>query len=392
MTLQRTNNWTFPNNTYWIQHFELETTNGVPESRRRIETRFLVRTSAGNYGVTYRWTSGTNAALVPAEGAQETLTINDNGVLREQVWNFPSRSQCMVCHNTTGGIALGFNTPQLNRDFNYGGIVDNQLRALNNVGYFNAPGATNLHLLMSLAHPTNEAVSLEYRSRSYLMANCAQCHVPGGPAPGFWDARIYRPISTVNLINGPLSNSGGDTNNRVVVPGDTAHSMLLTRVATNGAGKMPPIGHSLVDTQAVALLTRWINEELPGYRTLAQWQTNHFGSTNSADALATADPDNDGARNLLEYLTGTDPNLTASRWTIGAERSGDSVNVVFDRIANRFFEVQWSTNLATNATAWRGLDVRENRPFAARSNSVWRVPDPTTNDPTRFYRVRVTEP
>jgi hypothetical protein len=141
----------------------------------------------------------------------------------------------------------------------------------------------------------------------------------------------------------------------------------------------------------VALLTRLINEELPGYRTFAQWQTNHFGSTNSANAAAAADPDNDGARNLLEYLTGTDPNLSASRWTIAAERSGDRVNVVFDRIANRFFEVQWSTNLSTNIV-WRGLDVRENRPFAARSNSVWRVPDVTTNDATRFYRVRVTEP
>jgi len=392
MTLARTNNWTFPNNTYWIQHFELETTNGVPESRRRVETRFLVRSSASTYGVTYRWTSATNAALVPPEGAQDTITINNGGFVYQQVWNYPSQGQCMICHNTTGGTALGFNTPQLNRDFNYGAVVDNQLRALNNVNYFNPPGATNLHLLISLAHATNDGVSLEYRSRSYLMANCVQCHVPGGPAPGSWDARIYRPISGVNLINGPLNNSGGDANNRVVAPGDAAHSMLLTRIATNGPSRMPPLGHTLIDTQAGALLKRWINEELPSYRTFAQWQTNHFGSTNSVNAAASADPDNDGARNVLEYLTGTDPNAAGSRWTIGAERSGDRVNVVFDRIANRFFEVQWSTNLTTNATAWQGLNVAENRPFAARSNGVWRVPDSTTNDLSRFYRVRVAEP
>lgn len=393
MLFRNTNIWTFPNSTYWIQHFEMEMTNGVPESRRRIETRFLVRNPAGEvYGVTYRWTSETNAALVPAEGAQETLAINDGGVLRDQVWNFPSQNQCLGCHNTTGGRALGFNTPQLNRDFNYSGIVDNQLRALNNVNYFAPPQPTNLHLLPWLAHATNEAVSLEYRSRSYLMANCAQCHVPGGPAPGFWDARIYRPISAVSLINAPLNNSGGDPANRVVVPGDPAHSMLLTRIATNGPGKMPPFGHNLIDTQAVSLLTRWINEELPAYRTFAQWQTNHFASTNAPEAAANADPDNDGARNMLEYLTGTDPNASASRWAIGAERSGNNVNVVFDRIANRFFEVQISTNLTTNASAWSALNVRENRPFAARSNSVWRVPDSPTNDTMRFYRARVYEP
>ena len=392
MALGRTNNWTFPNNTYWIQHFELETTNGVPASRRRLETRFLVRSSASTYGVTYRWTSPTNAVLVPAEGAQETVTINNGGFIYQQTWNYPSQSQCLICHNTTGGTALGFNTPQLNRDFNYGGVVDNQLRALHNVNYFNPPGATNLHLLMSLAHPTNEAVSLEYRSRSYVMANCVQCHVPGGPAPGFFDARIYRPISTVNLINGPLNNSGGDANNRVVVPGDTGHSMLWRRISTNDATRMPPLGHTFVDFQAQTLLSRWINEELPAYRTFAQWQTNHFGSANSPDAAANADPDNDGARNMLEYLTGTNPNASTSRWSIAAERSGNGVNIAFERIANRFFEVQVSTNLTTNASAWSPLNVPQNRPFAARSNSVHRVPDSATNDTVRFYRARVYEP
>jgi glucose/arabinose dehydrogenase len=394
ISFRTTNTWIFPNNTIWIQHFELETTNGVPASRQRIETRFLVRDgSGGTYGLTYRWNSATNAVLVPAEGGDDTFAINDSGVLRDQAWHYPSRSECLSCHNATGGRVLGFNTPQLNRTFNYNGVVADQLRSLSNANYFALPPQpqpTNGHLLMALAHPADEQYSLEYRSRSYLMANCVQCHLTG--TNGAWDARIYAPVSLVRLINGPLTNSAGDPSNRVVVPGDTEHSMLLTRVSVNGLGKMPPLGTSLVDTQAVSLLTRWIQNELPGYRTFAEWQVAFFGSSNAPQAAATADPDSDGARNMLEYLTGTNPtNSTPDGWGISAQRSGGGIDVTFERIANRFFEIQWSTNLATN-NVWRALNVFENRPFAAISNSTWRVPDGTTNDATRFYRARVYEP
>ncbi|HVV71272.1 MAG TPA: hypothetical protein VHI52_07215, partial [Verrucomicrobiae bacterium] len=39
--------WSLPAGTIWIKHFDLEMTNGVPSSARRLETRFLVRTSTG---------------------------------------------------------------------------------------------------------------------------------------------------------------------------------------------------------------------------------------------------------------------------------------------------------------------------------------------------------
>ncbi|MCI0745912.1 MAG: PQQ-dependent sugar dehydrogenase, partial [Verrucomicrobia subdivision 3 bacterium] len=127
-----TSPWTFPASTVWIQHLELELTNGVPASRRRVETRFLVResTGAGVYGVTYRWgNSTTNATLVPDAGMDEEFVINDSGIVRTQVWHYPTRNECVTCHATPAGRALGFNTAQLNRDFNYNGVVDNQIRS-----------------------------------------------------------------------------------------------------------------------------------------------------------------------------------------------------------------------------------------------------------------------
>jgi glucose/arabinose dehydrogenase len=392
IAFRTTNNWTYPNNTIWIQHFELETTNGVPESRQRVETRFLVGGGSGMYGITYRWNSPTNAVLVPAEGTNVTFVVNDAGTLREQAWRYPSQRDCMTCHNLTGGRALGFNTMQLNRDFNYNGIVDNQIRALDNANYFGPPRPTNMHLFISLAHPSDETYSREYRSRSYLHANCVQCHVLGQATNGLWDARIHRAVSVVNLINGPLNNTRGDANNRVVVPGDTAHSMLLRFLSTAGGGHTQSFSTTLVDTQAVSLVTQWIQNDLPSYRTFAQWQVTHFGSSNAPQAAATADPDSDGARNMLEYLTGTDPNSTTpDGWGISAERTAEGIDIVYQRVANRLFEIQWTTNLNTNAV-WRPLNARENRPFAASSTGTWRVPDGTTNSPSRMYRARVYEP
>jgi hypothetical protein len=63
-----TGNWQFPSGTVWVKHFDMPLTNGLPESSRRLETRVLMKTSNGVYGLTYRWgRSLTNAYLVPDE-------------------------------------------------------------------------------------------------------------------------------------------------------------------------------------------------------------------------------------------------------------------------------------------------------------------------------------
>ena len=63
----------------------------------------------GVYGVTYRWgNSTTNATLVPEEGLNETFVVDEGGgLLRTQVWRYPSRVECLQCHTAAGGYALG---------------------------------------------------------------------------------------------------------------------------------------------------------------------------------------------------------------------------------------------------------------------------------------------
>ena len=392
ITFNRDANWLFPTGTVWIKHFELELTNGVLASRRRLETRFLVRTTNGVYGITYRWgESATNATLVPEAGMDETFVVDEGGgVLRTQVWHYPSRVECLQCHTAAGGYALGFNTPQLNRDFNYGGVITNQIAALSLAGYFHT-NVSALHTLRALAPPANQAVSLEYRVRSWLAANCANCHQPGGPAYGaLWDARITTPTADAGLIYGPLAYDP-DPAHRVIVPGSLSNSVLLARIAKRGPGQMPPIASTVPDPQAIALLSAWITNDLTAWESFADWQLRFFGSTNAPDAAPDADPDNDRANNRLEYLAGTSPTNSADAWRISAARSNGTVLVLVPQPANRAIQVEATTNLFAPNT-WTPLDTAANAPLFPATNRVAVVPD--TPDPTtsRFYRARIAAP
>ncbi len=383
----RDGNWSFPTGTVWVKHFDLELTNGVPSSAKRLETRLLVKNDAGVYGVTYRWgNSVSNAALVADAGMDESFVINDGGVLRTQVWHYPSRSECLTCHTPLSGFALGFGTAQLNRDVESGNGPTNQIEALSRAGYFTS-AVSNLNMLTALAHATNAAWSREWRVRSYLHANCAQCHQPGGTGLGSWDARYHNPLSVSGLIRGMLNDDRGDTNNRVVMPGELAHSMLHTRIAARGQGQMPPLATRVLDSQAIALLSSWITNDLAGYQTFPEWQIARFGATNAPNAGANDDADGDGAPNHQEWLTGTDPNSSSDSWGMGVSLNGQSVSV--PQIANRGFEVQ--RTLSLSPTTWQPIDVADNRPFFSATNRLLVVEDPT-NAPTRFYRVRVFEP
>ncbi len=259
ITFDADGNWTFPAGTVWVKHFDLELTRGDPSTARRLETRFIVKTASGVYGVTYRWnTAQTEATLVPEDGATEAITINDGGTMRTQTWRYPSRAECLQCHTPAGGQALSFNTAQLNRSALYGASTVNQLSALAAAGYFTSsiPDPTTLR---ALAPAGDNTATIEYRARSYLAANCSQCHQPGGPSQGYWDARIATPTNNAGIVGGPLVNQAGDSANRVIAPGDTAHSMLLTRIGKRGTGQMPPLASNELDQAAINLITSWIN-------------------------------------------------------------------------------------------------------------------------------------
>jgi len=325
-------NWSFPTGTIWIKHFELELTNGVPASRQRLETRFIVRNTNGVYGVTYRWDSATNATLVPEAGLDEAFTIHDGGTQRTQIWHYPSRSECLACHTAAGGYGLGFRTEQLNRSFAYGPLATNQISALSAAGYFSPPMTNNPATLLALVAATNTAFSLEYRARSFLAANCSQCHQPGGTAQrASWDARITTPTAGAGLVKGLPANNLGNPGNFIIAPQSPGNSILLTRISTRDLGslpsiQMPPLDSMLVDTQDVQLVSNWILSlpsngapALPGFNRSARSGTNLLlGGTNGWPGQ------------LYSVLAATNLALPRSQWTPTATNPFDpSGNFIF---------------------------------------------------------------
>ena len=91
---------------------------GNPASRRRLETRILhFEQLDGNedvgdqvwHGYTYVWNEAqTDAVLIDGEGLDRELTIRDPsapGGVRKQMWRFPSRSECTLCHTMPAKFA-----------------------------------------------------------------------------------------------------------------------------------------------------------------------------------------------------------------------------------------------------------------------------------------------
>ncbi len=267
ITFSPTNEWQFPAGTVFIKQFDLPVDENNPGTVQRLETRFLVRDDNGGvYGVTYKWRAdGSDADLLPT-GTNLNYQINTtSNTVRTQLWSFPSRQDCLACHNANAHYVLGPKTHQLNGDFTYPqtGRTDNQLRTLGHLGLFTAGfDEAQIGNYLKSYNITNTSQPLVDRVRSYIDANCSQCHRPGGQRANF-DARYTVPLEQQNLIYGPVLDAVNGPEDRVVRPQDLLHSMLHNRANRVGALQMPPLAKNVIDASAVQLFADWINS-LPG--------------------------------------------------------------------------------------------------------------------------------
>jgi uncharacterized repeat protein (TIGR03806 family) len=287
ITFAPTGGWTFPNGTVFVKHFELSTNDVAPSQRRRLETRLLVLGTNGLvYGASYKWrTDNSDADLVPALTNENVLITTATGT-RTQLWSYPGRQDCLTCHTIPSSGVLGVNTRQLNGVFSYPstGITDNQIRALNHVGLFSAPiNEAAIPGYTQLVPVSDTNATLELRVRSYLDANCSQCHRPGGGVNALFDARIDTPLASQNLIGGPVLNALGVAGAKIVAPTNLAASMLYIRDNSVATFKMPPLAKNQIDQEAMTVLAAWINSLPPLTNSLPPpWQSVDIGNVGVA--------------------------------------------------------------------------------------------------------------
>jgi len=258
--------WIFPRGTVFVKTFELPVDAANPGVKRRLETRLLVCDSAGGvYGVVYKWRpDNSDADLLETSRTEEIPIKTAAGQVRRQTWYYPSRPDCLACHNAKTSGVLGVKARQMNRTFTYpSGVTDNELRAWNHAGLFTPEvNDADLAALATLASADDAARSVQDRARSYLDANCAQCHRPGGTV-AYFDARYDTPLEKQELIDGPVLIDQGIDRPRVISPHDIWRSIMYMRVNTVDDIKMPPIARETIDQKGVELLRDWI-QSLPG--------------------------------------------------------------------------------------------------------------------------------
>ncbi|MGB8167451.1 MAG: DUF4082 domain-containing protein [Chthoniobacteraceae bacterium] len=267
VTFANTGAWNFPIGTVFVKHFELPIDDTNPAVRKRLETRFLVRAADGSYyGLTYKWRADNSEAdLLPA-GLNEAVTITTATGTRTQTWSYPSRQDCIVCHNPNAGSVLGLRTCELNGDLTYpGGVEDNQIRTLNSIGLFSTPvSEAAIPTLPKSVSVKDTSATFETRVRSYIDANCAHCHRPGGVKANF-DARFDTPLGSQGLIRGEVQDPLGLIGAKLIVPSDPAKSMLRHRDSLLGTNQMPPLARNMVDVEYINVLTQWINSIPPNF-------------------------------------------------------------------------------------------------------------------------------
>lgn len=257
--------WEFPWETILVKEFYFEREKGNPDTREIVETRLLVKHAKEDQwsGFSYIWNDEKTDAYLLTSDTTKTYTISDiqaPGGSYDQDYYYPSREECFRCHTNAAGFVLGLKTSQINKDHIYGDIWDNQLRSYNHIELFNEDIGEDYTNFQTLPDPHDDKYSLESRARSYLDANCASCHLPGGSGRTNLDLRYNTSLEETNLLNIPaeLENMGIPDALRINTTSPDS-SILFLRMIDTSKFRMPPLASSVVDEEGTNLIRAWID-------------------------------------------------------------------------------------------------------------------------------------
>ncbi len=275
----------FPVGTVITKTFALPADTAIRgiENETKIETRLLIRRSAGWVALPYVWNdSGTKATLAIAGKISQRTTIHNGKQLGPFSYHVPDMNQCKHCHQlksvSNSGVSkfspIGPKARHLNGDYDYGaeGGVRNQLMYWQEKGILaGLPADLSTVEKTPVYHDGDEATlaskspeELQALAKGYLDINCAHCHRPEGAASNTGlSLEYWRDFDTDKFSHGvckkPVAFGGGSLSFDVV-PGDAEKSIVHFRMKSTQPGdRMPELARSLVHEEGVALVAAWIN-------------------------------------------------------------------------------------------------------------------------------------
>lgn len=231
---------------------------------RLIETRLLLRRSSGWEAVTYVWNAEQTEAKRRVIGAKVPVDFPTAAGGRFQItFQVPNTNQCKECHAEHNDVLtpVGPKARSLNKDYDYGDAVENQLQRWAAVGYLTgAPSPAEVPALPAFDDP--EAGTVEERARAYLDVNCGHCHNATGLARTsglYLDIHEQSP-ARLGVCKGPVAAGQGSGGRRVdILPGDPDGSILVYRMESIAPGvAMPELGRATVHAEAVSVIREWI--------------------------------------------------------------------------------------------------------------------------------------
>jgi hypothetical protein len=232
--------WEVPAGTYLVKTFYFPRDLRTAEAGvQLLETRIIRFVDDGAEMATYVWNASQTDAVASGGNLDMPVDFVDaEGTPRHQTHHVPGTSQCDSCHD---GGALGIRTPQLAPQLAMlidAGVVDH------------APDQ-----IIPFVDPLGDA-PLDARAASYLDANCAHCHRPGGDAGGTHaDWRREHVLDNVCRE----ARHGLDGRTLVIAPGRPDDSIAIVRMKASDPFVHMPRGPShVVDAAGLAMLTDWI--------------------------------------------------------------------------------------------------------------------------------------
>ena len=233
------------------------------DENQLIETRLLVRKKDGWDAFPYVWNDEQTEAFLRVAGASKQISLLDQDSTQTTDFTYfvPNENQCAGCHTTVhpdGDMhPLGALFSQLNVDVSDGSA--SPLEKMIQRGWLND----------EQVFPRSESwqdlsASLDDRALAYLNMQCGHCHNPKGAADT--SGLILDSSQTLAINRGvckpPVAAGGGAGDLRyAIVPGQPEESILLYRMRSDKPDEMmPELGRSLIHSEGVDLISRWIAE------------------------------------------------------------------------------------------------------------------------------------